>query len=88
MKKKNHIRFLCGLYSGQQEYDINGVHYVVESRFLSWKISAKPSIRDRFERITRSNLVPLPIGPESDNMEAEYVCLAAGKEDHNAAQKE
>lgn len=87
-KKKNNIRFICGLCTDTQEYVINGVRYVVESRFQTMKDKENPSIRDRFERITKSDIVPLPTEAINDNMEAGYVCSAAGKEEINAAQKE
>ena len=87
-KKKSNIRFICGLYDGRQEYVINGVRYIAESRFLNFKDKENPSIRDRFERIIKEDLVPLPAEAKDDNMEAGYVCSAAGKEERNAAQKE
>ena len=67
---------------GEQEYTVNGVHYIVSSCFQTTKIVDNPSIADRFKRIVTSDVIPLSEGVANDTMAAEYVCSTAGKEDN------
>ena len=67
---------------GEQEYTVNGVHYIVSSCFQTTKIVDNPSIADRFKRIVTSDVVPLPVEDTDATMESEYVCSTAGKEDN------
>ena len=84
MKKERGSGFICGLYPSEHEYHINGVHYVVEAKFMDWKIRTNPSLKDRLERVTKNGFVPLKAATENDKMDDEYMCLTAGKEDNNA----
>ena len=67
---------------GEQEYTVNGVHYIVSSCFQTTKIVDNPSIADRFKRIVTSDVIPLPIEDTDATMESEYVYSTAGKEDN------
>ena len=66
---------------GEQEYTVNGVHYIVSSCFQTTKIVDNPSIADRFKRIVTSDVIPLPVENTDATMESEYVCSTAGKEE-------
>ena len=46
------------------------------------RISEHTSIRDRFERLTVNEPIPLQIVYDSDTMDEEYVCSTVGKEDN------
>lgn len=65
---------------GEQEYTVNGVHYIVGSCFQSSKVPSSNTIQDRFKRIVSGNSVPLSVKDADDTMVAEYVCSTAGKE--------
>ena len=65
---------------GEQEYMVNGVHYIVGSSFQSSKAASSTTIYDRFKRIVSGDTVPLSVESVDDTMAAEYVCSAAGKE--------
>lgn len=85
MLQNNSDGFLCGLYSEEQEYVINGVRYIVESRFESYKDNTT-TITDRFGKVITSDFTQLPINESADKISPEYVsgCIAssdAGKED-------
>ena len=66
---------------GEQEYTVNGVHYIVSSCFQTTKIVDNPSITDRFKRIVTNDVIPLPVENTDATMESEYVCSTAGKEE-------
>ena len=67
---------------GEQEYTVNGVHYIVGSSFQSSKVPTSTTIHDRFKRIISGDTVPLSVESMDDTMAAEYVCSTAGKEDN------
>ena len=63
-----------------QEYDINGVHYVVSGKFAKGPISGKNTIRSCMERILRSP-VHLTLLPILRTIDTESVRSTAGEED-------
>ena len=73
--KKMITNLLYGAGSGETDYEINNVRYIVDSRFESFE--SETSISDRFGScITHLNNM------EDMNKIADgYVCLTAGKED-------
>lgn len=72
-------RYFIGL--GQpQEYDINGVHYVVSGKFAKKSISGNNTIRSCVERILRSP-VHLTLLPILRTIDTESVRSTAGEED-------
>ncbi len=79
MIQKNSNSFLCGLYGGEQEYVINGVRYIVESRFESYKDKNITTINDRFSKVITGDFAELPIEKTADTIESEYIsgCIAS-----------
>ena len=84
-------KFIVGFGSTPQEYVINGVRYVVESRFQ------KPNYKESKENTMLNNCIgsyltsdfaDLPSVDADNIIDTEYDCTAAGKEDNNAAEKE
>ena len=80
--KKNDTRLYVGLGGQERVYVINGVTYFVGSNFQKPNFKNDTNIRDRFERLTVSEPIPLQIVCDSDTMDEEYVCSTVGKEDH------
>ena len=79
---KNDTRLYVGLGGQERTYVINGVTYFVGSNFQKTKFKNDTSLRDRFERLTVNEPIPLQIVYESDTMDEEYVCSTVGKEDN------
>ena len=84
-------KFIVGFGSAPHEYVINGVRYLVESRFQ------KPNYKDSKENTMLNNCIgsyltsdfaDLPYVGTRNIISTEYDCTAAGKEDNNAAEKE
>lgn len=82
MRERHPDRFLCGINPGESEYTINGVRYVVCSRFRNWKDQTETSLPQRFERIIAGNIVPLYVEDADATITAEYACSTAGEEDN------
>lgn len=84
-------KFIVGFGATPQEYVINGVRYVIESRFQ------KPNYKEPKENTMLNNCIgsyltsdfaDLPSVDADNIIDTEYDCTAAGKEDNNAAEKE
>lgn len=73
--KKMITNLLYGVGSGETDYEINNVRYIVESRFESFE--SETSIKDRFG----SCLTHLTDTEDINKIADGYVCLTAGKED-------
>lgn len=71
--------FIVGVAPGVREYTINGVKYIVESRFEPK--ATKVNIADRMKKYLISDFAHLQDMKDSDTIKAENVCLTAGKED-------
>ena len=84
-------KFIVGFGTAPQEYVINGVRYVVESRFQKSDYK-KPNknilLNNRIGSYLTSDFADLPSIGASNIISTEYDCTAAGKEDNNAAEKE
>ncbi len=84
-------KFIVGFGTAPQEYVINGVRYVVESRFQKSDYK-KPNknilLNNRIGSYLTSDFADLPSVGTSNIINTEYDCTAAGKEDNNAAEKE
>ena len=78
MKKKTN-GWICGLLPSVREYKLNGVTYIVSSRFEA--PNSENSIRSRFEQVISNEMIDLTAQPTDCTMAAEYVYSAAGKED-------
>lgn len=84
-------KFIVGFGTAQQEYVINGVRYVVESKFQKSDYK-KPNknilLNNRIGNYLTSDFADLPSVGTSNIISTEYDCTVAGKEDNNAAEKE
>ena len=84
-------KFIVGFGAAPQEYVINGVRYVVESKFQNPDYK-KPNknilLNNRIGSYLTSDFADLPSVGTSNIINTEYDCTAAGKEDNNAAEKE
>ena len=84
-------KFIVGFGTAPQEYVINGVRYVVESRFQKSDYK-KPNknilLNNRIGSYLTSDFADLPSVGTSNIINTEYDCTAAGREDNNAAEKE
>ena len=76
--------FIVGFGQTVNEYKINGVRYIVESRFepIDFRhLSQNTRIDQRLEHYITGDFADFPIAPEPAKMDSGYVCSAAGKED-------
>ncbi len=64
--------FIIGVAIGEREYTINGVKYVVEARYQPRQTQI--NIADRIKKFITSDFAHLTVEPQSDIIEAEYVC--------------
>ena len=84
-------KFIVGFGGSPKEYTVNGVKYVVESRFQKpdyKKPSKNTLLNNRIGNYITSDFADLPYGGTSNIINTEYDCTAAGKEENNAAEKE
>ena len=83
-------KFIVGFGSTPREYVINGVRYVVESRFQKpdyKKPRENTLLNNRIGNYLTSDFADLPPMKAADKIKIEYVCSAVGKEDYNAAEE-
>ena len=67
---------------GDNEYVIDGVLYKVSSKFAPVNISKiENTISDKAQKYVGSDFAHLTKTHDKNTMNAEYVCLTAGKED-------
>ena len=81
--------WIVGFGSAPREYIINGVKYVVESRFQNPNHKSKSEntlLKDRIENYLTSDFADLPSDDKNSIMNTEYDCAAAEKEVNNAAE--
>jgi hypothetical protein len=76
---KTDYRMLPGRSPSDSDYTINGVRYVVSSRFVQ-QPKRRVTLRDRFCRILKNSAAELNNAPYSDTLTSEYGRSAAGKE--------
>ena len=67
------------MIQGNHEYRINGVNYMVGSKFEPPREGR--SVRCAIERIISGDMIDLMDLAEDDKLSSEYVCSAAGEED-------
>ena len=61
---------------------INGITYIVESRFVPLKIAGNaPTLKERFGKTITSDFIGLTENTDTDILDMNYVCSTAGKED-------
>lgn len=78
MKK---LKDFYGLIS-EEEYVIGGVRYKVSSKFAPANIcKIENTISDKAQKYVGSDFAHLTKTQDKNTMNAEYVCLTAGKED-------
>ena len=71
--------WIVGLVQGEHQYCINGVNYIVKSKFEHPR-EGRP-VRSAIKRIISSDMIDLLNLPEEDRIPVENVCSAAGEED-------
>ena len=75
-------KFIVGLDTDDQEYSINGIRYVVSSRFQKpFEKPKNPMISERINDYLSGSFTELTVASDSDTMAEEYVCSAVGEED-------
>ena len=77
-------KFIVPLESQPDEYVINGVRYVVSSKYQKpdfKDLKQNTVLNDCVENYLTSDFADLTIENSSSKMMAEYVCSAVGKED-------
>ena len=76
-------RWIVGVGMEDRSYTINGVTYVVSSRFAptSMKETRKPTLAEKLHSFIGSGFAKLTIMGQTDMMDGEYTCSAAGEED-------
>ena len=81
-------KFIVGFGTAPQEYVINGVRYLVESRFQkpNYKESKENTMLNNcIGRYLTSDFADLPSVDADNIIDTEYDCTAAGKEENNVA---
>ncbi len=75
------ISDFCG-FIGEEEYVIGGVLYKVSSTFAPANIcNLENTIGDKVQKYVGSDFAHLTSVDDRNTMNAEYICLTAGKED-------
>ena len=72
-------RFIVGLAPKENEYVINGVRYIVSTKFEPLK--SKETFTSRIERFIGSDFADLTNTDDVNTLEDDYVCSTVGKED-------
>ena len=87
--KATEIRMLKNVEMPDWEYVVNGVRYIVASRFLPFrpKMEAPVFLRDRLDHYLTTNTAELTCAENRSTLNAKCVCAAVGKEAY-AAEKE
>ncbi len=88
--KATDIKMLQSIQIPEQEYVVNGVRYIVASRFQKFHPKKEQPIflRNRLEHYLTNNMADLTVEPESSIIASECVCSAVGKEAYEAEQEE
>ena len=72
-------KFFVGLAQKESEYVINGVWYIVSSKFETPK--SKETFTTRIEKFIGSDFADLTNTDDLNTLEDDYVCSTVGKED-------
>ena len=83
MKNQINNYWIVGVGMDDRSYTINGVTYVVSSRFATTDIKEthKPTLAEKLRSYIGSSFAKLTIPGQTDRMGDEYACSAAGEED-------
>ena len=73
--------WIIGLGAGERDYKIGDVTYIVTSHFAKPTESGKQTISDRLKSFVGGDFADLTADTDTDTIDDEYVCSAAGKED-------
>lgn len=74
------LRFIVGFGADEHEYSVNGVRYVVSSRFQKpFEKQKNPMMSERINGYLSGDFAELTVDEHSDKMIAEYVCSTVGK---------
>lgn len=71
--------FIVGIGMADREYSVNGVKYIVSSRFAS--DTESETLSDRLQSHIKSPFAELTFAAEEAIFEHEYACSTAGEED-------
>lgn len=71
--------FIVGIGMADREYRVNGVKYIVSSRFAS--DTESETLSDRLQTHIKSPFAELTLPAEEAIFEHEYACSTAGEED-------
>ena len=75
------LRFIVGLGTDDHEYSVNGVRYVISSRFQKpFEKPKNPMMSERVNHYLSGDFAELTVGEHSSTMMTEYVCSTVGKE--------
>ncbi len=84
MKKKirNHC-FIVGMGRDDRYYQINGMWYIVSSRFAPTNSTGKgeETLSDKLGKFIRSDFADLTVEQDEATLDGEYACSAAGEGD-------
>ncbi|MBP9988155.1 MAG: hypothetical protein KBT46_01515 [Ruminococcus sp.] len=72
-------KYFVGLGSKQNDYIINGVRYIVASKFMPFENSV--TLTDKVEKYLDSDFADLTDLPTIDKLTDDYVCSTVRKED-------
>lgn len=83
MRKRDSNCFIVGVGCEEHSYTINGVKYIVSSRFAPTRIAEKrePTLSDKLQSYIGSGFAKLTILVQTDTISDEYACSAAREED-------
>ena len=74
-------KWIVGISAGEREYKIGDVTYIVSSHFVNPSKDDNLTISDRMKRFVGGDFADLTADMDTDIIDSEYVCSAAGKED-------
>lgn len=75
--KMNDIRFIIGLGSGEHEYTVNGVRYIVTSKFIPLDFkNFKDTLADAIEKYINNDLAEWTDEENCSKIDAECVSTA------------
>ena len=75
-------KFIVGLGADEHEYSINGVRYIVSSRFQKpFEKPKNPMMPERINDYLSGDFADLTVNSFYDTMAEEYVCSTVGEED-------
>ena len=82
-KRSGETRWIVGVGMEDRSYTVNGVKYVMSSRFAPARIKEKcePTLSNRLHSFIGSDFAKLTIMGQTDIVNDEYVCSDAGEEE-------